>query len=196
MQYQDGNITLTAAVNIPAFARVSINASGQATLAGAGNNWIGTAQAVASAGELVAVQVRGAAGTTPMIASGAISLGAPVYPTASGKVGGSPINGVGTPVGIAREAATADNQEFEVIQVDSNGPGVVFMGHTSTGASPQDVDTGLGVNPTFAFALIRSTAGAIRLPATGLTFPGSAGIVRITDAGLATNEQILVIAIR
>lgn len=197
MKFENGPITLVASTAIPQFARVGINASGQAVVAGAGGNWIGTAQSEVAAGDILAIKLRGTGGTVPMIASGAITINSPVYPTAGGKVGASAVNGVGPPIGIiVGEAATADNQEIAVVQLDPTGPGLVVMPHTSTGASPQDVDTGLGVNPTFVFALIRSVAGAIRLPATGVTFPGSAGIVRITDAGLATNEQILVIAIR
>ena len=200
MKYHDGTISLTAAEAISQFARVGINASGQATLAGGTNNWIGTAQYGAAAGELVAVQLRGCPGTVPMIASAAITRGNPVYPSASGKVGAAPVNGTGPSIGIALEAASGDNAVIEVAQIDSVGPGLAFTTYTASAAddtaNQADVDTGLGVNPTFVLAFIRSVAGAVRVPAGNVTFPGSAGIVRVADSGLAVNEAIIVISIR
>lgn len=200
MKYHDGNVSVTAAEAISQFARVVFNASGQAALAGGTNNWDGVAMTSAATGELIAVQIRGAPGTTPMIASAAITRGNPVYPSASGKVGASPINGTGPSCGKALEAASGDNAVIEVAQIDSVGPGFAVTTYTASAAddtaNQADVDTGLGVNPAFVLAFIRATGGIVRTPAGAVSFPGSVGVVRVADANLAVNEQIVVISIR
>jgi hypothetical protein len=194
VKYHDGNITMVAAVDIPQFARVSRNASGQATLALGSGNWIGVAQSSVLAGEVVAVQPRLNGGTLPMIAAAAIANNARVFERGSGQIGPAPINGVGAALGIAMQAASGAGAIIEVLE----RPDPTFVVYTASAgddtANQADIDTGLGVNPTLAFALIRSTAGVIRVPTGAVSFPGSAGVVRVADTGLAVNEVILVLA--
>ncbi|MCE2653946.1 MAG: hypothetical protein LW650_10835 [Planctomycetaceae bacterium] len=191
MKYHDGNITLIAAVDIPQFARVSRNASGQATLAPGSGHWIGVAQSSVAAGEPVAVQPRLNGGTVPMIAAAAIPNNGHVFERGSGKIGPAPINGVGAPIGRAMQAASGDNAVIEVVELPAATHTIYTASAGDDTANQADIDTGLGVNPTTAFALIRSTAGVIRVPTGAVSFPGSAGVVRVVDTGLAVNEVIL-----
>ena len=195
MKYNDSTITLTAAADIPQFARVSRNASGQATLAGGSGNWIGVAKHAAATGELVAVQPRLNGGTVPMIAAGAISNNARVFERGSGQIGPAPLNGVGPSLGIAMEAASGAGAIIEVLETLNPTMAIYTASAGDDAANQADIDLGLNVNGTVPFAFIRSVAGVVRPAGGAVTFPGAAGVVRVVDANLAVNEVILVIVI-
>lgn len=73
--------------------------------------------ATATSGDDASVRLRSAAGTTKMVASGAITRGVAVFGAAAGKITSTPnIN----PIGIALEAATADGNVIEVLRWDSS----------------------------------------------------------------------------
>jgi len=85
-------------------------------LAGSTDVELGTLEVAAlAAGDVVAVRLRTAAGTSKMVASEAITAGNPVYAAASGKVAASGTVLVGT----ALEAASANNSVLEVLRISS-----------------------------------------------------------------------------
>lgn len=89
--------------------------SGKLAAAALGEEWIGVMEEASFAdGDLRSVVMRSAEGTVKCVASGAFSVGAVVYGRASGK-----IDDISTTsairVGIALEAATALNDEVEVL---------------------------------------------------------------------------------
>lgn len=107
--------TFQAAAAMDQFLRVKDNGSDKLELAGATDiRYLGTlTRAVLASDDHVAVALRNLEGTTPMVASGSISRGAPVYAAASGKIASS-----GTVLlGEAMEAATANNDVIEVLPV-------------------------------------------------------------------------------
>lgn len=110
---QDQNNTYVAGGTIRIHRRVKLS-SGSAVEAGAGEAWIGVSQASAASGEGVSVRERLSPGSFFMTAAGVISSGATVYEAADGKVSAT---ANGAPVGIAREAASADNNIIEVLPV-------------------------------------------------------------------------------
>lgn len=69
------------------------------------------------AGDQCSVQLYGKPGTIPMTAAGAITQGAYVFPAASGKIDDV---AVGSPLGIAMEAATGDGSIIEVLPLPRN----------------------------------------------------------------------------
>lgn len=114
--------TFVFAASTNPFLRMKINSSGEAAIAGAGEDDVGVAASGYSAAEYGTVRLRKSSGTTVMIASGAISVGASVYPAASGKVSATKI---GRRRGICLTAASADGDQIEVLEVEDNA-GVVF----------------------------------------------------------------------
>lgn len=177
--------TLTAGESIPQFSRVRIDATGEARLAGAVDGWVGVAVQTAAVGERVAVLSRNQAGSVGFIAAGAVTIGAPLYPAASGRVTATAPE-FGPPIGVALGAASGAGAFIEATMVSPFGP--LLLGRTATGAGPIDFDTRLGVNPSYVQCVIRNASGNQRL-ATTLSYP-SAGVVRVADAGLATGDQV------
>lgn len=114
--------TFVFAASTNAFLRMKVNTSGEAAIAGAGEDDIGVAASGYAAAEYGTVRLRKSSGTTVMIASGAISVGASVYPAASGKVSATKF---GRRRGICLTAATADGDQIEVLEVE-DGAGVVW----------------------------------------------------------------------
>lgn len=103
------------------YLRVKLS-SGTLTTAGITDREIGVLTDRAEASVHTNVLLRTAAGTTPMVASAAITAGALVYTAASGKIGNSASTAY--LVGIALEAATADGDIIEVLR-NSHGDTVV-----------------------------------------------------------------------
>lgn len=104
--------TFQASAALAKYRRVRLS-SGKLAYAGAANtDALGAlVQATHAADEDVAVRLLNAQGTHPCVASEAISAGATVYAAANGKVAAS-----GTViVGVALDAATADNDIIEVL---------------------------------------------------------------------------------
>lgn len=97
------------------YTRVKLNGSGQLALAGAGDLEIGTLEQVAfTLGVYYAVRLRTAQGTTPMVASGAISQWANVYGDANGQCTATPNDNF---LGIALRAASGANSVIEVLRL-------------------------------------------------------------------------------
>jgi len=106
---------LVASAAITQYARVKLDAAGTVSTAGLTDKDIGTAQQAAfAAGDVVSVKLRTAAGTHKMIAAGAVTQGAEVSTQASGKIDDA-ATATGYKLGIALEAATANNDIIEVL---------------------------------------------------------------------------------
>lgn len=105
----------TASGAVSQFNRVYVASAGVVAVAGATTPGVGTAEVDVATGETLAVRLWSAQGTRKMVASEAISAGAPVYAAASGKVAASG----SLYVGRALEASTANN---DVIEVLTSGP--------------------------------------------------------------------------
>jgi len=104
-----------ASAAISQYARVKVDAAGTVSTAGLTDKDIGTAlNAAFAAGDLVQVKMRTAPGTHKMIAAGAVTLGAEVITQASGKIDDAATS-TGYRLGIALEAATANNDIIEVM---------------------------------------------------------------------------------
>lgn len=96
------------------YLRVKL-ASGVLALAGITDKDMGVLRdETFASGDLVAVRLASAAGTTKMIAAAAIVAGAEVYTAASGKVSVSATTAL--PIGSAVEAAGADGDIIEVMR--------------------------------------------------------------------------------
>lgn len=74
---------------------------------------LGTMSRNGAIGEVVGVHLRSKQGTTRMVASAAIAMGAAVYGAAAGKIS---TTASGTAIGIACEAAAADGDVIEVLR--------------------------------------------------------------------------------
>ena len=98
---------------IPRYTRVKLS-SGVLAVAGATDKELGVLDRRAQANDYASVLLRTAAGTTPMIASEAISAGATVFTADAGKVGPSATGAF--QIGVALEAATADGDIIEVLR--------------------------------------------------------------------------------
>lgn len=109
------------------FLRVYLS-SGTLTTAGSGNPSIGTQEVESfAATDPVRVRLRTAQGTRKCVASEAITAGASVYAAASGKVAST-----GTVIeGIAMEAATANNDVIEVMDIPNTDIAAAITGTTA-----------------------------------------------------------------
>lgn len=104
--------TFTAGAAISQFLRVKLSA-GVLAAAGVGDDDLGTIESASFAsGDIRAVRLMSAQGTRKMVAAGAISAGARVFQAASGKIDDV---GAGRCIGIALEAASANNDVIEVL---------------------------------------------------------------------------------
>ena len=127
-QYVETPTRAFAAAAIRAqFLRVYLS-TGTLTTAGAANPSIGTQEiASVAATDVVPVRLRTAQGTRKCVASEAITAGASVYAAASGKVASS-----GTIIeGIALEAATANNDVIEVMDIPNTDVAAAITGTTA-----------------------------------------------------------------
>ena len=114
-QYVDGNTkTFTAGAAIGVNLRVYLS-SGKLAAAGlTTREWIGTLLEESFAdGDVRAVRLRSAAGTTKMVTADALTIGDPVFTQASGKVGDS--ESTGFYIGTALETVTTDGDTVEVL---------------------------------------------------------------------------------
>lgn len=113
-QYVDGNIkNFTAGAAIAQHLRVKLSA-GVLAAAGAADVEIGTiTDASFASGDIRGVRLRSASGTGKMVAAAAITAGVIVYGAAGGKISAT---AGGVPLGIALEAASADNDVIEVLR--------------------------------------------------------------------------------
>jgi hypothetical protein len=125
--------------------RVKMSAStfNTVTVAGPGDVHIGTLEAATFAAGAVAPVILRGYGTRQVVASGAISVNARVYPDAGGKVTGT-ANGIA--VGIALGAASASGDFIEIIDTNPTGQiGKLFVATSTT-----DTVTNTTVETAFA----------------------------------------------
>lgn len=167
-----------AAAAIAIHLRVKLNGSNKLAVCGAGATEyeVGTmTRAATAADQIVAVRVPTAQGTTKMVAAGAFSQEAMLYGAASGKVD-DVVNG--KPIGIALEAATANNDIVEVMRVNA-------MVSLAAASALDDVDVAFGTGTDVR--LLWSTGDAsnhtfvIALDNTGQQ-------VHITDVGAKATD--------
>jgi len=115
-QFVDGNTkAFRCSEAIPLYSRVKIASTGLVAVAGLAEKEIGTAVVAGfTSGDLVTVRLRTAAGTHKMIAKEALAIGAELYTEAGGKVQDT-AEATSFRVGVALEAATAENDIIEVL---------------------------------------------------------------------------------
>lgn len=120
--YVNGNTaTMQFAADTDPFIRMKIDSSGYAAIAGVGEesvgvNWDGAVDI--SENVYGTVRYDHASGQQLFVAAGAVSIGADVYPAASGKVSAT---SVGKSLGKAVTAATADGDIIAVVPAGAEG---------------------------------------------------------------------------
>jgi hypothetical protein len=124
--------SFTAGAALGRFLRVKLT-SGKLALAGATDRDLGTIEEAAFAdGDLRRVRLASSDGTVKMVAAASFSAGAVLYAAANGKVTGA-VGGV--VVGVALEAATADNDIIEVFRTTLNLVEAAAIADPSGGAT-------------------------------------------------------------
>ena len=115
-QYTDHNCkTFIADEAIAVHLRVKLDTDGRVTVAGLTDKELGTAVTPAfAAGDPVSVRLRTASGTHKMVAIEPLAVGAVLYTETGGKVQDT-AQATSFQVGVALEAATADNDVIEVL---------------------------------------------------------------------------------
>lgn len=118
-QYTEASVEhFTANAALGQFLRVYLGSNGKVALAGINDFGIGTVEnAATAADEKIGVRLNSAVGTRKAVASGAITVGDPVFCGAAGKVSSSGA----TRYGIALEAATTDGDVIEVLVSGDTG---------------------------------------------------------------------------
>jgi hypothetical protein len=118
-QYTEASVEhFTANAALGQFLRVYLGSNGKVALAGINDFGIGTVEnAATAADEKIGVRLNSAVGTRKVVASGAITVGDPVFCGAAGKVSSSGA----TRYGIALEAATTDGDVIEVLVSGDTG---------------------------------------------------------------------------
>lgn len=133
-------ITMTADVEIAQKLRVKIKAGTttsppEVAIAGVGERGIGINAYLVAADKDAAINTYNKPGTLEMVANGAISLIADVYPAAGGKISATP---VGDPIGTAIEPATADGDIIEILPYKAPNNSVNVEGATIATTSDTD----------------------------------------------------------
>ena len=126
---------------IAKYLRVKLLSTGKIDVAGISDAEIGTIEEAAfAAGDMRAVRLRTAEGTRKMVASGAISAGANCFADASGKISAT---ATGFHVGVALEAAAANNDVIEVLMGGAGGGLRFARGQATTATASDTIATGL-----------------------------------------------------
>jgi hypothetical protein len=172
-----------AAAALAEFLRVKFNGT-QYALAGASDADDGTVEVPAAAqGDIFTVLLRNAEGTTPMIASEAITAGNLCYAAASGKVAASG----SVLVGRALEAATANGDVIEVQRI-GEASNAAAAGGTTAAAFLVDSDA---TTPKIELAAQTAGTGDFKLsvkPAATLTGNRTATFQNDADANIKTDH--------
>lgn len=194
-----------------------VKTPGALAVAGATDLDLGTLETQAfSSGDVVSVRLRSAMGTVKMMAAGAITKGNVVFGAAAGKIDDTSNSNL---IGVALEAATANNDIIEVLRYDalSAAPVKTVEAHTAgdtlTTAETGSVHTNTGASGTIALVLPAATVGlqyyfyvgaaeamqidpdgseTISLPSTGV--PGAAGKYLVADLAGETVHLVCCVA--
>lgn len=188
--------SFTAGAAIAQHLRVYLT-SEKLAIAGLTQQDIGTINQESFAdGDIRAVNLINAQGTTKMVAAAAIAVDAVVYSAAGGKIDDAP---AGLPIGVAREAAAADDDLLEVIRFPNpvaagKAAQVKTAAYTVLAAESGSIFTTVGAGGTVLFTMPAAVVGleyffqvgaaqelridpdgteTIALPSTGV--PGAAG---------------------
>lgn len=134
-------MTFTASLEIAQKLRVKMKASTTTTppeidLAGVGQRGIGTNEFLVAINKSAAINAYNKGGTLEMVANGAISVGADVFPAASGKISATV---AGEAMGLAIEAATADDDIIEILPYSIDNQSTSMQGITITTTSTTDM---------------------------------------------------------
>lgn len=169
--------SFVASAAITKHSRVKLS-SGKVAAAGIAEDWIGTAEDAAFAdGDMVAVRLRTAQGTQKYIAAGAVTAGARVYAAASGKIDDTVSTEL---VGIALEAATANNDIIEVLNVAGGQAYRVARGEvTLDGTNPTPITTGLNTIVSASVSLKSSSAPGDDPSWASVDYTGSDGTLNL-----------------
>lgn len=195
----DFNISKNSAGAIALHRRVTVNSSGNLVLASATQPGIGSSRSACdAANEPITVKTRSGGGTHVLTSAKAITAGSNVYGAAAGKVTDSPSGGA-VYLGIATSTVAAADQNVEVVMADAVQPSVFNVRKSpSSGedaANSMDVDTGFGVAPAGAVLVTLQNSAGLSRPCTyTLLGGGSAGVIRIAEANLATTDVVNVVA--
>lgn len=120
-QYDTGCVPMAAGAAIAQYALVQLSAAGTVITNVLTTRPIGVAQKEAyAAGDIIPVKLWNAPGTFKCIAKEALAAAAVLYTEAGGKVQDT-AEATGLPIGIANEAATAENDIIEVIPIHYGG---------------------------------------------------------------------------
>lgn len=153
------------AVAISKNTRVLLDSSGTISVAGATDDWIGTAVEDIAASGYGTIRLRNAPGSHFFVASAAVTRGAKLYPTADGKVDDAA--GTGVFIGFeAAEAATADGDIIECVPSNS----LVFTASAdqaavsaiSGGESPTEAEHNALITLTLSLRTALINAGIIK----------------------------------
>ena len=147
MTTNPGIPTFTANGALVAHQRVKLTAASstippQVEVAGSGEQHIGITEYAVATGEKVAVKLRTHPGTQEAIAAEAIAVGATIYGAADGEVKDT---SAGTAIGIAIEAATADQDIIEIVEftVISTTAATISIADAGGFTSETDVEAAL-----------------------------------------------------
>ena len=121
--FQTFQATATA---IAESVRVKVDSNGLISAAGATDDFIGVTRHPIAASGYGEVKLKSAPGTFLVTASAAVSRGAKLYNTASGKVDDASAGGSFSGL-VALEAATADGDIIEAALVNNSGAGKMFV---------------------------------------------------------------------
>jgi hypothetical protein len=168
--------TFAAGAAIAKYARVKF-ASDVITTAGVADDWIGVAldDAFAS-GDEVQVRLRNATGTCKFIAAGAVTSGARVYAAASGKVDDAVTTEM---IGVAMEAAGANNDVFEVMPLSLQAYRVARGEVTLDGSNPTPITTGLNTIVAATVTLKKTTSPGDDPVGATVDYTGSDGTLNL-----------------
>lgn len=146
------------ASTIAKYLRVKLTA-GALAVAGATDRELGVTSRFLDASVPGDVLLRNQNGTTPMVAAGAIALGAVVYTAADGKINDAQVAGAYR-VGIALEAASGDGSIIEVLRDETEAAAMASGSYTAVAADDTagtlDLVTGLDAVTSFGVQIFRS----------------------------------------
>lgn len=134
-QQAESSKSITAGEALVAWRRVKLSGS-TVVYADEGDRGIGVVQVGVASGEEAAIRLDNAGGTSKMMASGAITAGAKVYPDDDGKISAL---GTDPSPGYTLETSTADGDVIEVLMVRTPRSTVEIYAELLSGGSYQEI---------------------------------------------------------